>query len=101
MQSIINNLIPKAYAVSVGVEIPGRSGNDYTYSTYMSAIFSYAIKIGFALAVLMTIYAGYKYMMSQGNQTQISEAKEIFIGAVIGYVMLLLIELILNVLKTK
>lgn len=87
-----------AYAVSVGVEIPGTTGTSFTYKTYMSAILKFSLRIGFALAVLMIVYAGIKYLTSQGNQTQINDAKEILLGAIIGFTMLILISVILSFL---
>ena len=64
----------------------------------LSSIFSFALKLGAALTALMIIYAGYKYMTSQGNPTATGEAKEIIIGSLSGFAMLLLIYLLLNVL---
>lgn len=88
-------------AVNVGVGIPGTSGNSYTYNSYVSAILKYSIRLGFGLAVIMLIYAGIKYLTSQGNQTQINDAKEVITGAIIGFSMLLLIDLILRFLGVK
>lgn len=91
-------LTTKAYAVDVGVEIPGKGSHFAGFNSYVSAILDYSTKIGFALAALMIIYAGIKYLTSQGNQTQINDAKEILLGAIIGFVMLLLVDVILRFL---
>jgi len=91
----------RTYAVDVGVKIPGFSQTSYTYNSYVSAVLKYSIRLGFALAVLMMIYAGIKYLTSQGNQTQVNDAKEIILGAIIGFTMLLLIDLILRFLGIK
>jgi len=85
-------------AANVGVSIPGTSGNSFTYNSYVSAILKYSIRLGFALATLMLIYAGIKYLTSQGNQTQINDAKEIMFGAIIGFAILLLVNVILGFL---
>ena len=85
-------------AANVGVEIPGTKGNSFTYNSYVSAILKYSIRLGFALATVMLIYAGIKYLTSQGNQTQINDAKEIMIGAIIGFAILLLVNVILGFL---
>jgi len=90
-----------AFAVEVGVKIPGTDKTSFTFNSYISAILKYSIRLGFALAVLMLIYAGIKYLTSQGNQTAINDAKEIMLGAIIGFVMLLLIEAILIFLGVK
>lgn len=85
--------------VDVGVEIPGHGTHFAGYNSYVSAILDFATKIGFALASLMIIYAGIKYLTSQGNQTAINDAKEILIGAIIGFVLLLLVDVVLKILK--
>lgn len=83
--------------VTVGVPVNGNT-NFAGFNSYVSAILKYSIRLGFALAVLMIIYSGIKYMTSQGNQTQINDAKEIIMGAIIGFAMLLLIDVILRFL---
>lgn len=97
-----NALISKSYALDTGVGIPNSSGgttNSFPggYQDYVKAVFSFSLKLGVALTVLMVIFAGYKYMTSQGNPTAINEAKDIIIGSLSGFIMLLLIYLILNV----
>jgi hypothetical protein len=103
-------LLPaKALAVTTGVGIPtgktDASGNPIaesnfgSYVEYMGAIFSFAMKAGAILTTLMIIYAGYKYLTSQGNPTALGEAKDIIIGSLSGFAMLLLIYLILTVLQ--
>lgn len=86
-----------AKAVDVGVAIDGKTNFDH-FMDYMGAVFFFAMRLGAALTTLMIVYAGYKYMTSQGNPTAIGEAKEIIIGSLSGFAMLLLIYLILNVL---
>ncbi len=65
-------------------------------SEYLSNIFNWIIPIVGGLAVLMLIYAGYKYITSQGNPEAISQAKDIIIGVITGIVLLFLIEIILR-----
>ena len=93
--------------VNTGVGVPtgiDEDGNVTTKSSYtsfmdyMSTIFSFALKLGAALTALMVMYAGFKYMTSQGNPSTTGEAKEIIIGSLSGFAMLLLIYLLLNVL---
>ena len=85
--------------MDVGVEIPGTKTTSFTYNSYVNAILKYSVRLGFVLAILMIIYAGIKYMTSQGNQTAINDAKEIMLGAIIGFVMLLLVNMILGFLN--
>lgn len=80
--------------VNVGVGIGGKS--NFYYKTYIQAIYTYSITLGTSLAVLMIIYAGYKYLTSRGESSATSEAKDILGGALLGLAVLLLIRLILN-----
>lgn len=91
----------KAFAVETGVAIPGFGTSFASFNSYISAVFQYSMKVGIVLTTLMIIYAGYKYMTSQGNPTAINEAKDIIIGSLSGFALLLLIYLILNVLNLK
>ena len=86
-----------AFAVETGVAVGGKT-TFAGYNAYINAVLKYSTRLGFALAVLMLIYAGIKYMTSQGNQTQINDAKEIMTGAIIGLVLLFLVGVILNFL---
>ncbi|OGD61933.1 hypothetical protein A2215_02275 [Candidatus Berkelbacteria bacterium RIFOXYA2_FULL_43_10] len=109
LTSIIVLLPSTALAVKTGIGVPTGENDadgkpilktDFTdYVGYMGAIFSFAMKAGAVLTTLMIIYAGYKYLTSQGNPTALGEAKDIIIGSLSGFAMLLLIYLILTVLQ--
>jgi hypothetical protein len=88
----------KVWALGIGLKMPGRD-TDYTgYQQYIADIFNFAMIAGGALSVLMIIYAGFRYMTSQGNPSGINEAKDILIGSLSGFALLLLSYLILKVL---
>lgn len=84
-------------SLEVGVAIPNAGNKFAGYGGYIAAVFKFAMQLGIILTTLMIIYAGYKYMTSQGNPTALNEAKDIIIGSLSGFAMLLLIYLILNV----
>jgi len=92
MMSLINLFATKAYAVGTGVDIPGGSGPNYTYNTYIDAILKYAISVGLALSTMMFVYAGIIYITSQGDSSKISTAKDIVTGTLIGLVMLIVMD---------
>ncbi len=85
--------------IGIGVPIPGQSEPINSYLDYMKAILNFAKNLGIALTVLMLIFAGYKYMTSQGNPTAIGEAKDITVGAISGFALLFIVYLILNILN--
>ena len=82
-----------------GLGIPGHGEDFDGYSDWISAVYDFSIKLGGILTVLMLIYAGYKYMTSQGNPSAINEAKEILFGSLSGFAMLLLVYFILDFLN--
>lgn len=89
------------FAVETGVAIDGKTSFTGGYNEYISAVFSYSMKVGIVLTTLMIIYAGFKYMTSQGNPTALNEAKDIIVGSLSGFALLLLVYFVLNVLNLK
>ena len=84
--------------VSVGLN-PDTVGNPtgmYNYEDYIHAIYMWAIQIGSVLTVLMIIYSGYIYMTSQGDSSKINTAKDIFMGTLLGFIILLAVGIILD-----
>jgi hypothetical protein len=88
--------LKNAVKVETGVQIPGSNQTAFNYCTYVNAIYKFAIKLGIMLVILMIVYAGYLYLFSQGDSTKINNAKDIIIGAILGYLLLLVIGVILN-----
>ena len=48
------------------------------------------------IAVVLILYAGFKWMLSRGNEEEISDAKKILIGGVIGLAIILSAYIIAN-----
>ncbi|MFA6963206.1 MAG: hypothetical protein WC227_00605 [Patescibacteria group bacterium] len=82
--------------VQVGLKIDGK--DNFDYGEYVHAIYQFALKLGGTLTVLMIIYAGFVYMTSQGDNTKINTAKDVFMGTLLGYVLLLTLGMILDFL---
>lgn len=94
------SLIDKAHAVKLGVCIPG-AGCDLSWGGYVEAFYSFSIKAGGVLVVLMMVYAGYIYLSSQGDSAKLTAAKDIIFGALTGYILLLLSGMLLNYIGIK
>lgn len=58
-----------------------------------------AIFIGTILAVLMFIWIGFQFVMAQGSDTKLSEAKKWFMYAAIGTAVLISSKVIVEVIK--
>lgn len=87
------------YDIKTGVDIPGSNTNSYNYKSYICAIYKYSLNVGFALTLLMIIYAGYRYLTSAGNEAAFGEAKDVLVNSLLGFAMLLLIRMILAFLN--
>ncbi|MDO8444013.1 MAG: hypothetical protein Q7S80_00725 [bacterium] len=99
--SSLDLLISKAAAaVQVGICPDGLPNcpQGYDWKTYVIAIYYYAVRLGAVLVVLMLIYGGYTYIISQGDSTKLTNAKDRIFGAVIGYLLLLIVGVILKYL---
>ncbi len=91
---------PDSESVGVGVAIPGtgiESKGEYKFSVYVRAIYAFSMKVAVALATLMVIYAGYKYLTSRGESGAINEAKDILFSTLMGAALLMLVLLVANI----
>lgn len=86
-------LIQKAFATDQPTEF-GPAGD---LGQYVNLALDNIIPILGSVAFLVFIIAGYIYMTSQGDQTKITLAKELIIGAITGILLLFLI----GVLKSQ
>ncbi len=84
--------------LKTGIKIPGYSDTFTNFADYISKFYSFSLKLGVGLCTLMIIYAGFKYMTSQGNPTIINEAKDITIGSLSGFLLLILTYFVLDTL---
>ena len=89
--------------VGIGLPIPcvgtGCTAKDNpNFNEYVEEVYKFSIRLGGLLTILMLIFAGYKYMTSQGNPTAINEAKDILFGSLSGFGLLLLIYFVLNIM---
>lgn len=84
----------------VGVALPGGQNDFNGFSDWMTAFYEFSIRLGAILTILMLIFSGYRYMTSQGNPSAINEAKDIMIGSLSGFALLLLVNLVINFIGT-
>jgi hypothetical protein len=73
-------------------------GNFTGLGDYATKIMQYALPVGITLAIIMTIYAGIQYMLSQGSPDKIKDAQEILQGAVLGLIVLIMARFLVNFL---
>lgn len=101
----LNLIIAKAQATNVPVGLcPDGSANcgvGYDIDTYVRAILEFSQKVGGAVVVLMVVYAGLIYVTSRGDSAKLTAAKDRVIGAVLGYLILILTITIFNYISLK
>ena len=66
----------------------------------MEALIQLGLAFGAVVAVLFLILGGYRYMTSQGNQTQTESAKNTVLYSMIGLVVIFLSTLIFRTIKS-
>ena len=57
------------------------------------------IYVGISFAILAIIFVGFKFVMAQGNPTEISKAKEWFLYIIIGLAILISSKVIVEVVQ--
>lgn len=66
--------------------------------SYMQNIMKFALPLGVGLAVIMTIYGGILFMLSQGQPDRIKDGQEAIQGAILGLIVLILARFLANAL---
>ena len=69
-----------------------------SFSDYLSVQIGRAITLAGLLAVLMIVYGTFRYATSGGDDTKTKEAKDIILGAVVGFSLLVLIKILVPLL---
>ncbi len=116
---MFNWLVDRAYAYTINVPIASNCGtngikgvvdgvrgtvgnSDCTqysnFSLYFLDLINYAVNIAGAIAILVIVYGAFKYVTSGGDDTKAKEGKDIIVGALIGFALLLLIKVIIPLL---
>lgn len=90
--------VGKVYAYTINVPINNGRTEYNSFSEYFIDLVNFAINIALALAVIVIIYGGFKYVTSGGDDTKAKDGKDIIVGAVVGLALLLLIKVIVPLL---
>lgn len=78
-------LVP-VFAGAVSLENPIRT-NDL--STFLSNLLRLVAQIAFPIIVLFLVYVGFLFISSQGNPEKLKEAKNYFLWAIVGALLVL------------
>ncbi len=80
-------LVVHAHAAAQQIQPPLK--NLRTFQDFIIAILGVVVKIGYPIAILFIIWAGFLFLTAQGNEEKINTAKRAFLWAVIGTLVLL------------
>ena len=83
---------------STGIHNP-LGENTGTLSTFVAKILHILFEIGAIVVVFMIILSGFKFVLAQGDQKGITDAKNMLFGTLIGAVILLGAETISQVIS--
>lgn len=86
----------KSFAIS-GIQNPLKKDN---IKELLYSIVDLAVFIGVIIAVIMFIVIGFKFVLAQGNQVALQEARKWFLYAVIGTAVLISAKVIVEVIKS-
>lgn len=75
--------------VSGALQNPFRSGGDSVITLFATIVEKILIPIGAVAAVIAFIYTGFLFVMAQGNDSKLKEAKAALLYTVIGTAILL------------
>ncbi len=64
-------------------------GNGDCLSSFLLSILDFVINIGSIVVILMLVFVGFKFVVAQGNDSKISEARTMLLWTVIGALVLL------------
>lgn len=79
--------------------VSGEKVKNTSVIEYIDAAYKWAAIFGGLLAVMMLVYAGYRYMSSYGDPEKIADARQIIEQTLIGLGLLILAALILQTIN--
>ena len=99
----ITNLVyadpPAGGGVSNGIKIKNPLG-DTTFLGILNKILDLVFQIGVPVLVLFIVYAGFKFVVAQGSEKGIEDAKKSFYWAIIGGAILIGAKVIATVVTS-
>lgn len=91
--------IEKVYAqFTVGLPFPGGETEYESFNAYIIDLVGFAILVGSMFAVLVIIYGGFLYATSAGDESKAKSGKDIIVGSLTGFILLILIRLLVPIL---
>lgn len=90
--------VSRALAYEINVPLTGDKRTYTTFKEYFLDLIKLAVNIAAALAVLMIVYGAFKYATSGGDESRAKDGKDMIVGALVGFGLLLLIRVLIPLL---
>jgi hypothetical protein len=90
-----------AHGVTISMSLPGDTSTSTSPGGFVNYFYQYALGVGGILAFGVVVYGGVRYMISAGNPSGQSDAKEWIKAALMGLLLLAGAYFILNVINPK
>lgn len=65
------------------------SANGTCLSSFLSSIMKFVVQIGSVIVILMLVFVGYKFVVAQGSDSKLTEAKQMLLWTIVGALILL------------
>lgn len=65
------------------------SGNGNCLTAFLNGIMDFVIQIGSIIVILMLVFVGYKFVVAQGKDAALVEARKMLLWTIIGALVLL------------
>ncbi len=89
--------IPVAYATGSVTLINPLHAN--TIQELIFFVIDLAMNVGVVIAVIMIIYAGFNFIMAQGDPGKLKDARNFFYGVIIGLAVLIASKVIVQIIQ--
>ncbi len=64
-------------------------GSGTSLESFLGNILEFVVRIGTIIVILMLVFVGYKFVVAQGSETKLTEAKKMLLWTVVGALVLL------------
>ncbi|MDB5258833.1 MAG: hypothetical protein JWO73_41 [Candidatus Taylorbacteria bacterium] len=98
-----NQSNPCGPSQSSGSALPGISNplTACSLEDLLATVVDIAMNIGIVFAVIMIIYAGFKFIWARGNASELEAAKHLFMYVIIGLAILIASKAIVGIIKNS
>ena len=88
-----DSVSPRNIGTNVTLINPLNSGscapNENCLLNFLNKILEFVIRIGMVVVILMLVYVGYLFVVAQGSDTKITEARKALLWTIVGALILL------------